>query len=525
MTAQISLTSTTSDDVFENNDDRSSAPDITVPFSDNMLRCNDDDYFKVWVQQGENLQASISFINANGDLDLYLYDSEGYSLGGSASTANEESVSFGPAASDDYYYVKVAGYNGSRNSYALSIETYTTGAPDLRTRKHRAMSSEVNEGDAFSFSAYIYNSGLTEAAASHATLHLSTNSNHSTYGDHFIAEIPVMALAPLTGSWVTWEFDMPDLASGPYPVWAKVVVDSRGEVSEGVEDYGGPFVTYGTHDFTAYNDTTPEPFTFSPRSGLARSTEVTSDSVTITGINAAAPISITGGSYSINGGAFTSATQTVNNNDSVRVRLTSSTTYSTTVNAILTIGAVSGAFTVTTMAATTTEQYPLTLAITGSGGGTVSGSITCVSGGSCAEGSFSAGTVVNLLASPNALSTFGGWSGSCTHSARNCSFTMTRAASVTATFTAAPKAMVGSKGFASLQSGYADSGTLDDAVIRLLEGSLTEDLIANRNITVTVNGGYDSGYLSSSANTRIRGTWRLRAGTMRVKGVSIADPL
>src|SRR3954462_15388579 len=68
-------------------------------------------------------------------------------------------------------------------------------------------------------------------------------------------------------------------------------------------------------------DTTPNSFTFNNKSDTGLSTPVTSNQVTITGITAAAPISITGGEYSIEGGAFTSAAGTVNNNQTVTVRV------------------------------------------------------------------------------------------------------------------------------------------------------------------------------------------------------------
>lgn len=96
------------------------------------------------------------------------------------------------------------------------------------------------------------------------------------------------------------------------------------------------------------SDTTPDPFVFTDQTGVALSTVVTSNTITVGGINAAAPVSITGGTYSINGTAYTSASGTVNNGNTVAVRVTSSGSYSTMVNATLTIGGVSDTFSVTT---------------------------------------------------------------------------------------------------------------------------------------------------------------------------------
>lgn len=94
-------------------------------------------------------------------------------------------------------------------------------------------------------------------------------------------------------------------------------------------------------------DTTPDPFTFADQTSVALSTLKISNTITVSGINASASISITGGEYSINGGSFISSAGTVNNGNTVRVRLTSSSSYYTTTNATLTIGGVSDTFSVT----------------------------------------------------------------------------------------------------------------------------------------------------------------------------------
>ncbi|MCX7061092.1 MAG: hypothetical protein NTZ11_09415, partial [Gammaproteobacteria bacterium] len=51
------------------------------------------------------------------------------------------------------------------------------------------------------------------------------------------------------------------------------------------------------------SDTTPDAFSFAPVTNAALGSVQTSDAITVSGINAASPISVAGGSYSINGGA------------------------------------------------------------------------------------------------------------------------------------------------------------------------------------------------------------------------------
>jgi hypothetical protein len=106
---------------------------------------------------------------------------------------------------------------------------------------------------------------------------------------------------------------------------------------------------------TLVEDTAPDPFDFDDVSNADLSTEYTSDPITVSGINSAAPISVTGGTYSINGGSFTSSPGTVTNGQQVRARLTSSPDPETGVVATVTIGGISGGFTVTTAAAV--EDY------------------------------------------------------------------------------------------------------------------------------------------------------------------------
>jgi hypothetical protein len=98
-------------------------------------------------------------------------------------------------------------------------------------------------------------------------------------------------------------------------------------------------------------DTTPDAFAFVDQTNVPPSTTITSAPITVSGINAPSPISVTGGLYSINGGGFTGVAANVNNGDLVRAQHTSSASFSTAVNTTVTIGGVSDTFTSTTLAA------------------------------------------------------------------------------------------------------------------------------------------------------------------------------
>lgn len=98
-------------------------------------------------------------------------------------------------------------------------------------------------------------------------------------------------------------------------------------------------------------DITPAAFGFTSQSGVPLNTLITSDSITVSGLDAAAtaPISVSADSaYAINGGTFGTAAGTVVNGDTVAVQHTSSITAGTATVTTLNIGGVNGTFTSTT---------------------------------------------------------------------------------------------------------------------------------------------------------------------------------
>jgi len=111
---------------------------------------------------------------------------------------------------------------------------------------------------------------------------------------------------------------------------------------------GGVSDAFSVTTKAAPADLIPEPFAFVDQTGVELNTLVESNSITVEGITAPTPITITGGEYAVDGGAYTSADGTVQNGQTVTVRVMSSGSYSATKNATLTIGGVSDTFSVTT---------------------------------------------------------------------------------------------------------------------------------------------------------------------------------
>jgi sugar lactone lactonase YvrE len=122
---------------------------------------------------------------------------------------------------------------------------------------------------------------------------------------------------------------------------------------------------------TPVADTTPDAFSLTSSialTGLTPNTVVIANPITVSGINAPAVISISGGKYSLdNGLTYTATTGVVTIGQSVIVQLTTAPQVGSTVSASLTIGDVSS------LLRATTQQYLIAGTITGVSGITAAG--------------------------------------------------------------------------------------------------------------------------------------------------------
>lgn len=162
---------------------------------------------------------------------------------------------------------------------------------------------------------------------------------------------------------------------------------------------------------------TPQPFAFTPLADVEPGSVQTSDAVQILGLAAPTAISITGGSYSINGQPFTEASGSIADGDIVELRAQASTAFATSSSARLSIGSAVADFVLETRLRDTTPEpfgfEPAFSAAAGSNvisapitvGGIDSGTRISVTGGSyqidsgawtTAPGTISAGRRVRL---------------------------------------------------------------------------------------------------------------------------------
>ncbi|MDB2562105.1 Ig-like domain-containing protein [Sulfurimonas sp.] len=105
--------------------------------------------------------------------------------------------------------------------------------------------------------------------------------------------------------------------------------------------------------FTLPEDTTPNQFSFTPVNDVNNTSadgNITSENITISGINTNTPISVSGGEYSVdNGMNYTTTSGTIANGDTIKLRGVRSSDFDTTTTVAVTVGNVIGEFKITTM--------------------------------------------------------------------------------------------------------------------------------------------------------------------------------
>jgi len=147
--------------------------------------------------------------------------------------------------------------------------------------------------------------------------------------------------AATSGTWVVnnWEFVTVIMTSSP---------------SAGSTETATLTVWSESEDFditTLAPDTTPDNFSFTDVEDANLSTQYTSNTVTVSGINTAAAISISwSGEYSINGWSYTTSAWTIENGDTVNIRQSSSASNSITISSTLDIWWTTATYNVTTPA-------------------------------------------------------------------------------------------------------------------------------------------------------------------------------
>jgi len=115
------------DDSYEDNEAAAQAKTITVPGTiTNLVGC-DDDWYAFSAPAGHGVRVTITFVDAQADLDLYIYaaSNPARSLDSSASTGNSEQVTAGPFGAVTPLLVEVRNFDNNLGGNKLADYTMT----------------------------------------------------------------------------------------------------------------------------------------------------------------------------------------------------------------------------------------------------------------------------------------------------------------------------------------------------------------------------------------------------------------
>jgi YVTN family beta-propeller protein len=275
----------------------------------------------------------------------------------------------------------------------------------------------------------------------------------------------------------------------------------------------------------------PDSFSFNPVTGANLSTPVPSNAITISGTSQPAPISITGGEYEIGGnGSWRSTPSTVNPGASVRVRLTSSSSYSGTKTATLTIGGRDGTFSVTTLADTEkpvvtafsiaeTESFDMTVDVEPftamDNSGIVSGYLITSSATppSPSDEGWSATAPTSVILATAGNNTLYAW-------AKDPAGNVSDPVAGVEVFLRPVRRGTSSYTYYDSLS-VACGEALTGESIRTLAVTVPGNVTLSGGKSQILSGGYDDGYGSQSGFTAIQGTLTVGTGTLTVERVVV----
>jgi hypothetical protein len=163
------------------------------------------------------------------------------------------------------------------------------------------------------------------------------------------------------------------------------------------------------------------------------------------------------------------------------------------------------------------QPLSVTVTISGTGRGSINSSPAKISiTGGTGSAAFDNGSSVTLLATAGAGSVFSGWSGACTGTG-SCALTMDGSKAVTATFEALPYARISGIApvyYPTLQDALDSAGAGDEVQARDL--NFSENVLLDRPVPVSIQGGYQEGFGSLNGSTQIQGQLTVVSGSITV---------
>jgi len=164
--------------------------------------------------------------------------------------------------------------------------------------------------------------------------------------------------------------------------------------------------------------------------------------------------------------------------------------------------------------------YLLTANKSGTGSGTVTSSPAGINCGTSCSAAISGGSTVLLFQAPDSSSGFSGWGGACSGTG-DCAFSMSSDRSVSADFTLSPlvKNLRTGVAYSLLQIACSEASYGD--TIRALSTLPAAGLLLDKEISLTIEGGYDAAYSSCIGLTPVLGRVNIKLAPLRVNRLVI----
>jgi hypothetical protein len=165
----------------------------------------------------------------------------------------------------------------------------------------------------------------------------------------------------------------------------------------------------------------------------------------------------------------------------------------------------------------------LTIIFQGTGGGTVTvtpkpPAVDCTT--SCSQ-NFDPNTVVTLVPTANGPSVFSGWSGCPSLTGTQCTVTISAATNLAVDFNLTTGTGInnGSTTYGTLAAALAAAPA--NSEVSLLAGDYYEEITFTQATSLTIKGGYSSGFLSVTGSSTLHGTLTIASGTLTLSNVTI----
>lgn len=167
------------------------------------------------------------------------------------------------------------------------------------------------------------------------------------------------------------------------------------------------------------------------------------------------------------------------------------------------------------------SQKALYLTVAGTGSGSVVSTPAGIAANISSSASFALGTPVTLHAKPDDFCLFANWLGCTVNANGDCAVTMNGIKNVTATFNKdlAHLTRIGALApysfYSTLQTAYAQVPA--GGTVRVSDTIFSENLAADQAKRVLFKGGYSGSYTSNGSFTVLKGTLKIKKGTLAVE--------